>query len=128
MNYVTKRIKVQAIQFTGLNRNECTEFCFDSKTSYTRVRVNRHLEMLITTVYGNIRIKEHDWILRYEDGSLAGCDNEIFKFYFEPENERYEIPKWFRKEDLYMIENLNYKDYKKMMNDIKGENDERVSD
>lgn len=87
MNYVTKRRKIKAIQFTGLNRDECTAFCFKENVSHRRVTVNRHSEMLIITETNNILIKERDWIIRFEDGMLAGCENDIFKFYYEKDSE-----------------------------------------
>lgn len=143
MNYVTRRIKVKAIQFSGLNRDEITAFCNDSEVIYRRPRVNQHHELLIRTDENDIRIEERDWILKFEDGTLSGCDNDIFKYYYEPEVEaaiNYSEPNWealghaldFIKDDQRKeLERIQSNDkfmlkvnYLEMMNKLKGEEDE----
>lgn len=135
MNYVTKRIKVKAIQFSGLNRDEITAFCNDTEVIYRRPRVNVRHELLIRTDDGDIRIGERDWILKFENGALAGCDNVIFKHYYEPiDYEEVDVifrttkteflDQYFEKLDKLQI-NM---DFANMMKDLKGENDEHVSD
>ena len=126
--YVTKTITVKAIQFNGLNLEECKDFCVGNEVIKRNPYSwsSRHTELLIRTDRYDINICEGDWILKLETGELVGCDNDIFMYYYKPIASHTEKPvkgryPWFEEQVIKQVDWEAMATLLKLINKLKEE-------
>jgi hypothetical protein len=88
MNFRKKPVVIQAIQWTGRNQSEISEFatvnaCFfdqvDSDGSNRKIDAN----LEIATIEGNLTASVGDWIIKGIKGEFYPCKPDIFEATYE---------------------------------------------
>lgn len=75
MRFRKKPVEIEAIQWSGLNRNEMTAFMGRCKTVDGRIR--------IVTLEGTIYADVGDWIIKGVKGEFYPCKPDIFEATYE---------------------------------------------
>lgn len=78
MKYRKKPIIIEAIQFTGKNKNEIAKFVGKSFMEWIN-----HPEIGIATIEGNMHAKPNDWIIKGVKGEFYPCKPDIFEQTYE---------------------------------------------
>lgn len=81
MRFRKKPVIVEAVQWTGLNRNQLGGFMG------TPPKVVDNQRLRVYTMEGAIYAKPGDWIIRGFLGEFYPCDNEVFEATYEPVEE-----------------------------------------
>jgi len=77
MKFRKKPIEVEAIQYTGENKNEIKEFVGDYILLDWRKNISLH------TLEGDMKISIGDWIIKGIKGEFYPCKRDIFKETYE---------------------------------------------
>ena len=88
MRYRKRPVVIEAIQYTGRNRDEILDFigdAFDSyrQRSYEQSTGNRGRILFIKTLEGVMEASVGDFIIRGIDGEFYPCKPDIFKKTYE---------------------------------------------
>lgn len=76
--YTKKPVTVEAVQYVGVNAEECVRFC-PSAMSMPGIR-----QMSIPTLEGTMIVSTGDWIIKGTAGEFYPCKDEIFKTIYAP--------------------------------------------
>lgn len=77
MRFRKKPVVVEAVQWTGFNRDEIREFCNPG--------FDHDLTLYIDTLEGTHRARPDDWIIKGVKGEFYPCKPDIFEATHEPE-------------------------------------------
>lgn len=75
--YRKRPVVIDAVQFTGTNLAEITEFIGEEPPT-------RHHGLMIVTLEGELFASPGDWIIRGVQGEFYPCKPEIFDATYEP--------------------------------------------
>lgn len=85
--YRKKPVVVQAIQFTGKNKDEILDFMRvhlpENKFEFEPVRKLTAEKLVIHTLEGDMYAKQNDWIIKGVKGEFYPCKPEIFEETYE---------------------------------------------
>lgn len=81
MKFRKKPIVIEAVQWTGLNKEEIEDF-MHSKVDYYH-DLSQHL-LIISTLEGQYLASPNDWIIRGRRGEYYPCKPDIFAETYEP--------------------------------------------
>jgi len=82
--YRKKPVVIHAIQWTGTNFFEALGFCSSSRRGSMSQLGDK---LVITTLEGDMRASNGDWIIRGIKGELHLCKPDIFHATYEPAGE-----------------------------------------
>lgn len=85
MKYRKKPVVVEAIQYTGKNKEECEKFAGKSLI-FDIIYLLDHItmpEVKIKTLEGDMRVHEGDYIIRGIEGEFYSCRPDIFEKSYE---------------------------------------------
>ena len=75
--YVKKPIVVEAVQYIGINANECNKFCPTLKADIDRD--TRHKTVSVPTLEGDMIVSDGDSIIKGIGGEFYLCKPDIFQ-------------------------------------------------
>lgn len=82
MRYVKKPVEIEAIQWTGENKEEIKEFVGESaifcKVKYQNDVLPSHWELRIKTLEGELNASVNDYIIKGAVGEFYPCKPDIF--------------------------------------------------
>lgn len=81
-----KPVVIEAVQFTGTNRDEVLAFAGKDINDTVVEGDVRFPAMFIPTLEGVMEASVGDWIIRGVAGELYPCKPEIFEATYDPEN------------------------------------------
>jgi hypothetical protein len=85
MRFRKKPVVIEAVQWTGDNVNQISEFMgFPSYSHHTDTGLHIH------TLEGTMHASEGDWIIKGVQGEFYPCKPDIFAATYEPEVARHD--------------------------------------
>lgn len=81
MRFRKKPVEIDAVQWTGVNRNAVAEFI--ATTAVSTVVTYLADEIHINTLEGTMIASQGDWIIRGVKGELYPCKPDIFEATYE---------------------------------------------
>ena len=129
-DYIIKYERVQAIQWTGLNASEVSEFIGQGLLEIKNVDYNVLIK--IPTVEENHYARIGDWIMKNENSEYWVIDNEVFnEIYKEPEPCECEPVKADPKKELGRalanLQNIGTVQIPKLIEELSGEDEEMAT-
>ncbi len=79
--YRAKPVVIDAIQFTGLNHDEVSDFCEPQK-----IKVGGGFTLLIPTFEGEMTARKGDFIVKGTSGEHYPVKPDIFQFKYDLDN------------------------------------------
>lgn len=78
--YTKRPVTIEAIQYTGDNRQECVEFIGGEPKDEFIIMASweQYQAILISTLEGTMRCDAGDWIIKGIKGEFYPCKNDIF--------------------------------------------------
>lgn len=87
MRYVTKPVEIEAIEWTGENKDEIREFTGDCsvfcKVKYLRDEYPSYWELRIVTLEGEMKANKGDFIIKGLRGEFYPCKPDVFHKKYE---------------------------------------------
>ena len=84
--YRKKPVVIEAVHYTGLNRDEIEEFVgkelkqeLESETAYVAGQGPPQFSLTIETLEGNHKAMPMDWIIKGVEGEFYPCKPDIFE-------------------------------------------------
>ena len=81
--YIKKPVVINAMQWTGLNRQEICDFCDQAFFTFKDEPGPQMRDMYIHTLEGDMRAKCGDYIIKGVRGEFYPCDRAIFEETYE---------------------------------------------
>lgn len=81
MKYRKKPLVIEAIQWTGKNMDEVSNFIGDTKHTYTYNE--RRLAIYLYTLEGVMGAQKGDWLIKGVKGEFYPCKPDIFEITYE---------------------------------------------
>lgn len=84
MKYTKKPVTIEAIQWTGNNKEEIKNFC--PKAYFTTIMTNgiySQTVLYIETLEGTMQSIESDYIIKGVEGEFYPCKEKIFELTYE---------------------------------------------
>lgn len=75
-----KPVVIEAIQWTGENKEELLEFCNSLNTYETKDDTT----IIINTLEGDMVLSKDAWLIRGVQGEFYPCKDDIFRATYEP--------------------------------------------
>lgn len=83
--YRKKPVVIEAIRYNGKNRRELRRFCLQELNVFVESESSTYL--IISTLEGDMRVPEGDWIIKGVKGEFYACKNDIFQMTYEKEEQ-----------------------------------------
>ena len=74
-----KPVVIDAIEWNGQNKDEVRQFATNAVLFFN----NKHEEVVIETLEGNMTASKHDWIIRGVKGEYYPCKPDVFERTYE---------------------------------------------
>jgi len=91
MRYRKKPVVIDAVQWTGHNITEISQFMgriihpeLESETAYLAGQGAPIFSFVIETIEGDMKAMSGDWIIKGLKGELYPCKSDIFAMTYEP--------------------------------------------
>lgn len=83
MKYRKKPIVIEAIQWTGHNKDEIRDFVKKDFSFHTDTQIDDHVDLYIFTLEGNHKAQVGDMIIKGVKGEFYPCKPDIFEMIYE---------------------------------------------
>jgi hypothetical protein len=88
MKFRKKPVVIEAIHWTGINRDEIDEFMLGRQHFYlTNEFADKVVHLFIKTLEGNLEALPSDWIIKGIKGEFYPCKPDIFEDTYEQVDE-----------------------------------------
>lgn len=88
MKYVTKPVEIEAIQWTGYNKEEIRNFCEEvakfSLVKYLHDEKPSYWTLKIETLEGTMKAETGDYIIKGLRGEFYPCKPDVFHVKYKP--------------------------------------------